>query len=92
VEDSTRVQWARLDSLIVIVNYYHSWCPPGPRVPCCQVITLARFKLARVSAIPSDMRNTCPLKSFSSNSTFVTLYLVHEMYTNYLVVNEMINI
>jgi hypothetical protein len=92
VEDSTRVWWARLDSLIVIVNYYHSWCPPGPRVPCCQVITLARFKLARVSAIPSDMRNTCPLKSFSSNSTFITLYLVHEMYTNYLVVNEMINI
>jgi hypothetical protein len=61
-------------------------------VACCQVITLARFKLSRVSVIPSDMGNTCPLQSFSSNSTFIIIYLVHEMDIDYMVVDEMINI
>jgi hypothetical protein len=75
-----------------VVNCCHPWCPPGPHVSCCQVITLARFKLARVSAIPLDMGNTCPLQSFSSNSTFIVLYLYHEMDVDYLVVEEMINI
>jgi hypothetical protein len=75
-----------------IVNCCHLWCPSGPRVSCCQVITLAKFKLARVSVIPSDMGNTCPLQSFSSNSTFIMLYLYHEMDVDYLVVEEMINI
>jgi hypothetical protein len=56
-----RVRWAWLDSLIVVVNCCHSWCLRGPRVLCCQVITLARFKLAQVSVIPSDMGNTWPL-------------------------------
>jgi hypothetical protein len=75
-----------------VVNNCHSWCPSGPRVSCCQVITLARVKLARVSAIPSDMGNTCPLQSFGSNSTFIMIYLVHEMDIDYMVVDEMINI
>jgi hypothetical protein len=61
-------------------------------VSVCQVITLARFKLARVSAITSDMGNTCPLQSFSSNSTFIMIYLVHEMDIDYMVVDEMISI
>jgi hypothetical protein len=26
-----------------IRNCGHLWCPPGSRVPCCQVYTLARF-------------------------------------------------
>jgi hypothetical protein len=73
-----------------VVNCCHPWYPPGPRVLCCQVITLAMFKLARVTAIPSDMGNTCSLQSFSSNSTFIILY--HEMDVNYLVVEELINI
>jgi hypothetical protein len=38
------------------------------------------------------MSDTCPLQSFSSNSTFIMLYLIHEMDINYLVVDEMINI
>jgi hypothetical protein len=42
--------------------------------------------------IPSDMGNTCPLQSFSSNSTLIMLYLYHEMDINYLVVDEMINV
>jgi hypothetical protein len=75
-----------------IVNCCHPWCPSGPRVSCCRVNTLARFKLARVSAIPSDMGNTCPLQSFSSNSTFIMIYLVHEMDIDYMVVDEMFNI
>jgi hypothetical protein len=38
------------------------------------------------------MGNTCLLQSFSSNSTFIMLYLYHEMEVNYLVVEVMINI
>jgi hypothetical protein len=75
-----------------VVNCCHPWCPPDPRVSCCQVITLARFKLARVSAIPSDMGNTYPLQSFSSNSTFIMICLLHEMDIDYMVVDEMLNI
>jgi hypothetical protein len=43
VEDDTRVSWARLDSLIVVVNYCHFWCIRGPHVSYCQVISLARL-------------------------------------------------
>jgi hypothetical protein len=39
---------------------------------------------------PSDMGNTCQLQSFSSNTTFIMLYLYHEMVIIYLVVNEMV--
>jgi hypothetical protein len=38
------------------------------------------------------MGNTCPLHSFGSNSTFIMIYLIHEMDINYMVVDEMINI
>jgi hypothetical protein len=27
----------------LVVNCYHLWCPPGLRVSCCQVYTLARL-------------------------------------------------
>jgi hypothetical protein len=40
--------------------------------------------------IPSDMGNTCPLQSFCSNSTFIMIYLYHDMEVNYLVVKDMI--
>jgi hypothetical protein len=73
-----------------VVNCCHPWCPPGPRVSCCQVTTLAGFELARDSMIPSNMGNTCPFLSFSSNSTFIMLY--HEMDVDYLIVEEKINI
>jgi hypothetical protein len=42
--------------------------------------------------IPMDMGNTFPLQSFSSNSTFIMIYLVLEMDIDYMVVDEMINI
>jgi hypothetical protein len=38
------------------------------------------------------MGNNFPLQSFSSNSTFIILYLHHEMEVDYLAVEEMINI
>jgi hypothetical protein len=38
------------------------------------------------------MANTCMLQPFSSNSTFIMLYLYLEMAIDYLVVDEMINI
>jgi hypothetical protein len=37
----TRVRWARLDSLIIVVNCGHSWCLHEPRVSCCHVLSLA---------------------------------------------------
>jgi hypothetical protein len=53
---------------------------------------LARFKLAKVVVTPSDMGNTCLLQSFSSNSTFIMLHLIHKMDFDYLEVEEMVNI
>jgi hypothetical protein len=35
---STRVRWASLDSLIVLVDCGRSWCLCGSRVSRCQVI------------------------------------------------------
>jgi hypothetical protein len=70
-------------------------CTQGPRDRTYIMLSgcyLGRFKLARVSAIPLDMGNTCPLQSFSSNSTFIMLYFYHGMVTDYLVVNQMITI
>jgi hypothetical protein len=40
--------------------------------------------------ISSNMGSTCPLQSFSSNSTLIILYWYHEMKVDYLVVEEMI--
>jgi hypothetical protein len=38
------------------------------------------------------MGNTCPLQSFSSNSTFIMLYLDHVMDVDCFIAKEMINI
>jgi hypothetical protein len=40
---------------------------------------LARFKLARLSAIPSDINNTFPLQSFSSNLISLMIHMAYEM-------------
>jgi hypothetical protein len=53
---------------------------------------LLRFKLTRVAATLSDMSDSCLLLSFRSNSTFIMLYLYHEMNVEYLVVDEMLDI
>jgi hypothetical protein len=45
----TGVRWTRLDSLIVIVNYCHTWCLRDSRVSCCQVVSLATCKLIRIT-------------------------------------------
>jgi hypothetical protein len=88
----TRVRWTQLDSLIVVVNYYHSWCLCDLCLSCCQVVTLARFKLAQVTATLLDMSDSCLLLSFRSNSTFIGLYLYRKMDVDYLVVDEVLNI
>jgi hypothetical protein len=64
VEDSTRVRWAQLDFLIVIVKDGHSCCICGSRVSWCQVVTLQGFILIRISATPSDLGDACSLLSF----------------------------
>jgi hypothetical protein len=59
----TRVWWAQLDSLIVIVNCGHSWFLHGSCVSCCQVISLVRSILIRISVTISDMGEACSLCS-----------------------------
>jgi hypothetical protein len=59
----TRVRWARVDSLIVIVNCGHLWSLCDSRVSCCQVISLARCVLIQISTTPSDMGEACSLCS-----------------------------
>jgi hypothetical protein len=64
VEDDTRVRWARLNSLIVIVKGGHSCCLRGSRVSCCQVDTLhGHIILIRISVTPSNMVEACSLCS-----------------------------
>jgi hypothetical protein len=65
----TRVRWARLDSLIVTMNYGHSCCLHGSCVSCCQVIFLTRWLLIRISVTPLDMCDTCSLLSFHRSAT-----------------------
>jgi hypothetical protein len=48
-------------------------------VSCCQMVYLARLRLTRVPVTLLDMSDTCPMESFSSNSTFIMLYLYLEM-------------
>jgi hypothetical protein len=59
----TNVLWGQLDSLIVIVNYSHSWCLCDSHVSCRKVILLARCILIQNSATPSDMGEACSLCS-----------------------------
>jgi hypothetical protein len=64
VEDGTRVWWARLNSLIVIVKGGRSCCLRGSRVSCCQVDTLQGYIiLIRISTTPSNMGEACSLCS-----------------------------
>jgi hypothetical protein len=61
MEDGTRARKDPTRLFDRVVNCGHLWCLCGLRVSCCQVVTLARFKLARVSGRLSDMSDTCPL-------------------------------
>jgi hypothetical protein len=62
MEDSTRVRWVRLNSLIVIAKGGHSCCLRGSRVSCCQVDTLQGYIiLIQIFVTPSDMGEACSL-------------------------------
>jgi hypothetical protein len=64
VEDDTRVQWAQLNSLIVIAKGGHLCCFRDSRVLCCQVDTLQGYIiLIRISATPLDMSDAYSLCS-----------------------------
>jgi hypothetical protein len=86
VKDDTRVRWARFDSLIVFMNCCHSWCLCGSRVSCCRSIFLA------ILYIDSNLCGTIGygyglfVVFKHRNSTFIMLYLVHEIDIDYLVV------
>jgi hypothetical protein len=47
--------------------------------------------MIRFSATPSDMGDGLITVSKHSNSTFIMLYLYHEMDVDYLVVGKMVN-
>jgi hypothetical protein len=81
VEDGTRVRWARLDSLIVNAKGGHSWYLCGSRVSCCEVISLTRWLLIRISATPSDMDEAC---SLCTNIEVIHHYIIWDYgYVNY---------
>jgi hypothetical protein len=61
----------------------------------CRVIRfipLQGWLLIRISATPSDMSDGLFAAPKRSNSTFIMLYLYHEMDIHYSAVDEMINI
>jgi hypothetical protein len=55
----TRVRWARLNSLIVVVNYGHSWCLHGSHVSWC-----LDYVPCKVSTTPSVMGEAYLLQLF----------------------------
>jgi hypothetical protein len=83
----TRIRWARLGSLIVIMNCCHS---RSLRDHGCVVLSdcsLTNCKMVRIIATLSKMSDSCLLLSFRSNSThFVNLY--YEDDVDYFVVKE----
>jgi hypothetical protein len=61
----------------------------------CRVVRLFPLQgvlLIQISASPLEMGDGLLATSKHSNSTFIMLYLYHEMDVYYLVVDEMINI
>jgi hypothetical protein len=79
VKDATRVRWAWLNSLIVIVKGGHSCCLRGSRASCCQVDTLQGYViLIRISATPLDMD-----EAYSLCSNVEVLY--HHVHMRFMV-------
>jgi hypothetical protein len=79
VKDATRVRWAWLNSLIVIVKGGHSCCLRGSRASCCQVDTLQGYViLIQISATPSDMD-----EAYSLCSNVEVLY--HHVHMRFMV-------
>jgi hypothetical protein len=60
------------------------------RVSCCQIF-LYKVYMIRISATPLDMGDGLITVSKRCNSTFIMLYLCHEMDVDYLVAGEMVN-
>jgi hypothetical protein len=60
--------------------------PSWPTVSCYQVYTIARL------TINSNMGDGLIVVFKCSNSTFIMLYLYHEMDVDYLVADEIVNI
>jgi hypothetical protein len=74
----TRVRWARLDSLIVIVNCGRSWCLRGSRVSCCLVIPLQGCISIRISVTPSVMGEGSSLLSFHRSVNSLCSYEIYD--------------
>jgi hypothetical protein len=50
----TRVRWAQLNSLVIVVNYYHSWCL---RTHVCCVVRFIPHKVYIDSNLHDTLRN-----------------------------------
>jgi hypothetical protein len=88
----SRVRWALIVSLVTLW-IVATWGAILAYV--CHVvrfIPLQGWLLIWISVTPSKMGDGLFAVFRHSNSTFIMLYLVHEMVTDYLIVDEMINI
>jgi hypothetical protein len=73
----TRVRWAQIVSLTAL------WTIATHVALLARVCHVARFKLARVSAVPSDMGNTYLLQSFRRIVNFIILrWELYELMTS----------
>jgi hypothetical protein len=88
----TRVRWALIVSLTALWTVATRGALPGRVWRVIRLLSLQGFNWLESPRLPLDKGNTCPLQPFSSNSTFIMIYLVHEMDINYMVVDEMIHI
>jgi hypothetical protein len=96
--DTMEYSWLKGTIGIFMLAYYSvaKKCQRGALLAhvCCVVrfIPLQGCLLIQISMTSSDMGDGLFATPKHSNSTFIMLYLVHEMDIDYLVVDEMVNI
>jgi hypothetical protein len=83
----------KYDTWSYIDNSMRLWsCLRNVNSCVVRFIPLQGRLLIRISVTPSDMGDGLFAVDKRSDSTFIMLYLVHEMDIDYLVVDEMVNI
>jgi hypothetical protein len=88
----TRVRWALIIPLTVSWTITTRGALVGRVCHVVRFIPLQGWLLIWISVTPLDMGDGLFAESKCSNSTFIMLYLVHEMHIDCLVVDEMINV
>jgi hypothetical protein len=80
------------DTLITLWTVATRGALPAHMCSVVRFIPLQIWLLIRISVTPSDMGDALFTTPKHSNTTFIMLYLIHEMDIDYLVVDEMINV